>query len=261
MLDSDKVTQEVESEIDGVLTKIVVAEGDVEVGATVATIDAADGGGGAAGEPPAASEEASEPGPETSSAAPGEPPSASGNGDSADAAAPAPAASASAEAPERHGRVKASPLARRIARERGVDLASLHGTGPEGRILAEDVEKAAADVPAPSGEQAAPAEVEVLQLTSIRKTIARRLTEAWAAPVFQLAVSADMTEALALREQLVARLAEGDAKPTVNDVLVKLAGVALARHTPVNATVMSVIPRTASPGTSEAVWPSGPRPK
>ena len=232
-LDTDKVTQEVESEIDGVLTKIVVAEGDVEVGATVATIDAADGAGG---EPPAASEEASEPEPETSSAAPGEPPSASGNGDSADAAAPAPAASAPAEAPERHGRVKASPLARRIARERGVDLASLHGTGPEGRILAEDVEKAAADVPAPSSEPAAPAEVEVLQLTSIRKTIARRLTEAWAAPVFQLAVSADMTEALALREQLVARLAEGDAKPTVNDVLVKLAGVALARHTPVNAT-------------------------
>ena len=231
-LDTDKVTQEVESEIDGVLTKIVVAEGDVEVGATVATIDAADG----AGEPPAASEEASEPEPETSSAAPGEPPSASGNGDSADAAAPPPAASAPAEASERHGRLKASPLARRIARERGVDLASLHGTGPEGRILAEDVEKAAADVPAPSSEPAAPAEVEVLQLTSIRKTIARRLTEAWAAPVFQLAVSADMTEALALREQLVARLAEGDAKPTVNDVLVKLAGVALARHTPVNAT-------------------------
>jgi len=231
-LDTDKVTQEVESEIDGVLTKIVVAEGDVEVGATVATIDAADG----AGEPPAASEEASEPEPETSSAAPGEPPSASGNGDSADAAAPAPAASAPAEASERHGRLKASPLARRIARERGVDLASLHGTGPEGRILAEDVEKAAADVHAPSSEPAAPAEVEVLQLTSIRKTIARRLTEAWAAPVFQLAVSADMTEALALREQLVARLAEGDAKPTVNDVLVKLAGVALARHTPVNAT-------------------------
>src|SRR6185503_16605105 len=142
-LDTDKVTQEVESEIDGVLTKIVVAEGDVEVGATVATIDAADG----AGEPPAASEEASEPEPETSSAAPGEPPSASGNGDSADAAAPAPAASAPAEAPERHGRLKASPLARRIARERGVDLASLHGTGPEGRILAEDVEKAAAGGP------------------------------------------------------------------------------------------------------------------
>ena len=58
-----------------------------------------------------------------------------------------------------------------------------------------------------------------MQLTSVRKTIARRLTEAWTAPVFQLGVSVDMTEALHLREQLVARLAEGDVKPTVNDVL------------------------------------------
>ena len=81
-----------------------------------------------------------------------------------------------------------------------------------------------------------PAEVEVVQLTSIRKTIARRLTEAWAAPVFQLGVSADMSETLALRETLVERLAEGDVKPTVNDILVKLTAVALTRHTPLNAT-------------------------
>ena len=70
----------------------------------------------------------------------------------------------------------------------------------------------------------------MLQLSSVRKTIARRLTEAWAAPVFQLGVSADMTETLALREKLVERLGEGDVKPTVNDVLVKLAAAALARH-------------------------------
>ena len=75
-----------------------------------------------------------------------------------------------------------------------------------------------------------------MQLTSVRKTIARRLTEAWTAPVFQLGVSADMTEALALREKLVERLAEGDVKPTVNDLLVKLAAVALTRHRAVNAT-------------------------
>ena len=75
-----------------------------------------------------------------------------------------------------------------------------------------------------------------MQLTSVRKTIARRLTEAWTAPVFQLQVSADMTEALALREKLVERMGEGDAKPTVNDVLVKLAAVALTRHPAVNAT-------------------------
>ena len=73
-------------------------------------------------------------------------------------------------------------------------------------------------------------------MTSIRRTIARRLTEAWAAPVFQLGVSIDMSEALHLREQLVERLPEGDVKPTVNDLLTKLAGVALVRHKAVNAT-------------------------
>ena len=95
-----------------------------------------------------------------------------------------------------------------------------------------------------------PAEVEVVELTSIRKTIARRLTEAWTAPVFQLGVSIDMTEALHLREQLVARLAEGDVKPTVNDLLTRLVGVALVRHRAVNATF-----------TGEADPPSSRRPR
>ncbi len=230
-LDTDKVTQEVESDLDGVLAKIVVPEGDVEVGATVAVIET-DG----ASDPPAESPEPSSAGPAepTTDGAP-EPPAAPAEKEEA----PGGRTADGAPAPTR---VKASPLARRIARERGVDLASLRGTGPEGRILAEDVEKSAAGVTeAPAAAPAAPAhlppgEVEVVPLTSIRKTIARRLTEAWTAPVFQLGVSADMTELLALREQLVARLAEGDAKPTVNDVLVKLAGVALMRHVPVNAT-------------------------
>ena len=74
-----------------------------------------------------------------------------------------------------------------------------------------------------------------MQLTSTRKTIARRLTEAWQAPVFQLGVSADMTEVLALRERLVELLGDGDVKPTVNDVLTKLVAAALTRHTAVNA--------------------------
>ena len=82
----------------------------------------------------------------------------------------------------------------------------------------------------------AEAEVEVVHMTATRKTIARRLTEAWAAPVFQLGVSIDMTEALHLREQIVERLAEGDVKPTVNDLLTRFVGVALARHPAVNAT-------------------------
>jgi pyruvate dehydrogenase E2 component (dihydrolipoamide acetyltransferase) len=131
--------------------------------------------------------------------------------------------------------VKASPLARRIARERGVDLAALSGTGPEGRIVAEDVERASvvpAEVPAPPAAPAPPGEVEQLPLTKVRKTIARRLTEAWQVPVFQLQVSADMArvnELLARRKEL-----EPDARVTVTDVLTKVCAQALMRHTDVN---------------------------
>jgi pyruvate dehydrogenase E2 component (dihydrolipoamide acetyltransferase) len=223
-LDTDKVTQEVEAEVDGTLVRIVVPEGEVEVGATVATIES-NGAAEPADAVPAGSEVAE-------SSRPVEPPP------EAEAKPPAQERS-SAPAQTRGGaRVKASPLARRIARERGVDLHSVQGTGPEGRVLAEDVERVAAGAetaPVPT-VVATPAEVEIVQLTSVRRTIARRLTEAWAAPVFQLGVSADMSEALALREKLVERLDEDDVKPTVNDVLVKLAAVALMRHVPVNAT-------------------------
>jgi pyruvate dehydrogenase E2 component (dihydrolipoamide acetyltransferase) len=238
-LDTDKVTQEVEAEVDGVLTKIVVAEGETEVGATVALVET---NGEAPAEPAAGEEPAAAEAPAAEK--PEEETKDDETKDEAPAAEPEPARDAAPEAEPAapvagsDTRLKASPLARRIARERGVDLASVTGTGPDGRVLAEDVERAGAAPGArPTGTVALPqAEVEVVQLTSIRKTIARRLTEAWAAPVFQLGVSADMSETLALRERLVERLAEGDAKPTVNDVLVKLAAVALTRHTPINAT-------------------------
>jgi pyruvate dehydrogenase E2 component (dihydrolipoamide acetyltransferase) len=125
-----------------------------------------------------------------------------------------------------------------MARERGIDLAAVPGTGPDGRIVAEDVEKAAAGAAAPTAARdwEPASEVEVVTLTPTRKTIARRLTDAWQAPVFQLGVSADMTEVLALRERLVELVAEGDARPTVNDVLTRLVGAALTRHRPLNAT-------------------------
>jgi pyruvate dehydrogenase E2 component (dihydrolipoamide acetyltransferase) len=133
--------------------------------------------------------------------------------------------------------VKASPLARRVARERGVDLAVVAGTGPEGRVLAEDIEKAAvaAAVATPAAPAAAPGEVEVVELTSVRRTIARRLTEAWEAPVFQLSVTADASELAATRERMVELLREGETKPTVNDILTKLVASALMRHRAVNA--------------------------
>ena len=131
--------------------------------------------------------------------------------------------------------VKASPLARRIARERGVDLAQITGTGPEGRVIAEDVEKAEARPAVAPGVPAAAPEFEVVELTKTRQTIARRLTEAWQAPVFQLTVTADATELVATRERMVELLREGQTKPTVSDVLTRLVASALVRHRPVNA--------------------------
>lgn len=231
-LDTDKVTQEVEAEADGTLVRILVPTGEVAVGAAIAVV-ATDGAGGAPAAPasppapaaaPAPTPAEQRPAPPASDAAPAPPPAVT----SAPSSTPRGAAG---------GRIKASPLARRIARERGIDLESLVGTGPDGRIVAEDVARLtsapAQGAPVPGS---AAAEVEVVELTSIRRTIARRLTEAWTAPVFQLGVSAEMTEALALREALVAATAEGDVKPTVNDLLVKLAAVALTRNPAVNAT-------------------------
>jgi pyruvate dehydrogenase E2 component (dihydrolipoamide acetyltransferase) len=114
-----------------------------------------------------------------------------------------------------------------MARERGIELSALTGTGPDGRIVAEDVEKA---VSAPSVAPAAPTgDIEVVQLTSVRKTIARRLTEAWEAPVFQLSVTADASELVATREQMVEHLREGETKQTVSDLLTRLVA---GRHPP-----------------------------
>ena len=225
-LDTDKVTQEVEAEADGVLLKIVVAEGEVDVGTTVGVI-------GKEGEE-FTLEAVTAPAPTPT---PAPPSGTETQGATAGEAPPEPSVSETqGDSRSADGRVKASPLARRIARERGIDLAAVSGTGPDGRVIAEDVEKVPAGTTSSVTMVAAPsAEVEIVQLTATRKTIARRLTEAWAAPAFQLGVSVDMTEALALREQLVTRLAEGATKPTVNDILTKLAAVALTRHRAVNA--------------------------
>ena len=214
-LDTDKVTQEVEADASGVLLRIAVEEGEVEVGRTIALI-------GKEGE--SVPDEAPAPAPEE----PAKP----------EAKRAAPAAQTLQQTVARSdgrggGRIKASPLARRIARERGVELSSLQGTGPEGRIVAEDVERAAA-APAPAAAVPAPPfEAEVVPLTSLRRTVARRMTEAWQAPAFQISMSADMTRALAIRARLVER---GDTpKPTISDLLTKVSAAALMRHREVNA--------------------------
>ncbi len=236
-LDTDKVTQEVESDIEGVLLKIVVAEGEVEVGTTIAVIgkDGEDLSLNATIATSAQARASSNSDPVAERVLPTEP---AGGGSEPIALSPGGnGGAAGSVAVTEGGRVKASPLARRIARERGIDLVALVGTGPDGRIVADDVENApVGGAPASASLPALAEEIEVVAMTSIRKTIARRLTEAWAAPVFELGVSIDVTEALHLREQLVARLAEGDVKPTVNDILTRLVGVALVRHRAVNAT-------------------------
>ncbi len=131
-------------------------------------------------------------------------------------------------------RVKASPLARRMAKERGLDLRRITGTGPEGRIVAEDVERAAA-APAWEAKQVPVTTGEVIPLTSIRRTIARRLSEAWQAPHFAISMSADMRRVIELREALVQRTPEGAPRPTYSDILTKLCALALLRHPALNA--------------------------
>jgi pyruvate dehydrogenase E2 component (dihydrolipoamide acetyltransferase) len=214
-LDTDKVTQEVEADFGGVLLKILVPEGEVPVGTPVAFL-------GEAGEDIPSEAVVS-------------------NGGKVDEVHEGPkvpqgltVVQSVGRAAEQSDRIKASPLARRIARERGVDLAALSGTGPEGRIVAEDVERAL--VAGPAAVPAAPAHpgtVERVELTTLRRTVARRMTEAWTAPAFQIVMSADMTRAQELRAALVER--HPDERPTVTDVLTKVCAVALMRHREVNS--------------------------
>jgi pyruvate dehydrogenase E2 component (dihydrolipoamide acetyltransferase) len=228
-LDTEKVTQEVEAEASGVLLEIAVPDGEVPVGTTIAYI-------GEAGEQVAAGKaEPAEPAAEDApSAQPAE-------------GEPAPVTSVATPAERQEGeRVKASPLARRLAREQGIDLAALSGTGPDGRIVAEDVERATTAAPpaeavpptppepAPEPVRVAPvpADVERVPLSSIRKTIARRLTEAWQVPVYQLVLSADMDAVNHFVERR--RALDPDERVTVTDVLVKVCAAALMRHSAVN---------------------------
>ncbi len=204
-VDTDKVTQEVESDFAGVLLKIALPEGEAPVGQTIAWI-------GDAGEEVAAAEPEPAPKPERVS-----------DTEVSDTPADAPPAPTTS-----NGRVKASPLARRLARERGIDISSLRGTGPDGRIVAKDVEGAQAR----PADVLPPGDIESVPLTNIRKTIARRLTAAWQAPVFQLTVTADMTRA----NELVSRARElnPDVRITVTDLLAKVCAQALMRHRDVN---------------------------
>jgi pyruvate dehydrogenase E2 component (dihydrolipoamide acetyltransferase) len=149
--------------------------------------------------------------------------------------------------PSGDGRVKASPIAKRIAKEKGIDIGSLSGSGPGGRIVKADVEKAveSGGVPAAAPgtsapEKAAPTagtrekpetakgQVEVMELTKLQTAVARRMAESKAtAPHFYLQAEIDMTKAVEARTRLKELAGEGERVPTFNDMVVKACALAL----------------------------------
>lgn len=235
-IETDKVDMEVESMASGVLRKVLVQAGEtVPVGQMLAVIGKAEedisslvssNGGAAAAKPPAGPEKAQV---ESKASAPPQP--------LARSEAPAPAPSPTPQ-PAEGGRVLASPLARRMARDAGLDLAAIQGSGPGGRIIRRDVESAAATGAPSAGPvaQFAPQGPDFRDepLSQMRKTIAQRLAQSLGpVPHFYLTIDVDMKKAKELRES--ANKLNPDLKLTYNDIIVKACAVALIQHPDVNA--------------------------
>ncbi|HUF06093.1 MAG TPA: pyruvate dehydrogenase complex dihydrolipoamide acetyltransferase [Candidatus Binatia bacterium] len=142
-----------------------------------------------------------------------------------------------AERPD-DGRLRASPLARRLAEEQGLDLRSIDGSGPGGRIVKRDIERAAEEGPArPAAAADAPgAAGETVKVSQMRKAIARRLVQSIGpVPTFYLTIEADVGRLLELRGRINERLEERGEKASVNDLILKATAEALRRHPEVNA--------------------------
>ena len=237
-IETDKATMEVEAVDEGTLGRILVEAGTegVKVNAPIAIL-VADGEAVPDAAPTAAAPEAAPAAPAATPAVAVAPP----------AAAPAPAPAPVGEAAPKAGRVFASPLARRVAAQKGIDLGAVKGSGPNGRIVRRDVEAAlAAPVAAPAAPKAAPQPTPTIDVphtavpnSSVRKVIARRLTEAKSTiPHFYVAMDVELDALLALRAQLNASSpAEGPGafKLSVNDLLIKAVAVTLRRVPKVNA--------------------------
>ncbi len=163
-------------------------------------------------------------------------------------ATPAPPSDAPASGPA-DGRLRASPVAKRIARERGIDLRQVRGSGPDGRILRHDVEQfaepAAAAVPAPTREASAaarpepsPAPGQAVAMSRMRQAIARRMSQSKReAPHYYLLVDIDMTEAVALRHQINDAQKDDAGRVSINDLIVKACALALQGYPMFNATM------------------------
>jgi pyruvate dehydrogenase E2 component (dihydrolipoamide acetyltransferase) len=236
-IETDKANVEIEAFESGSFGRVLVPEGEtVDVGTVIAVI--ASPGEDLSKYAATQAKPAEQPSVETkapvqhssaesAAAAPSQP--ASGK------PRPAPGASKVALATEgTDGRVRASPVARKIAQDRGIDLQSIRGTGPDGRIVKRDVESAATTQPStatgPAG-QATP-----VQMSKMRQTIARRMSQSKReAPHYYITVDIDMSAAEQLRAQLNSG-AVGDVHVSVNDLIVKACAEALERHPEFNAT-------------------------
>ena len=233
-VETDKATMELVARGDGILRKIFLgAGGTAEVGAVIGVIAAEDediseisGVSGAAAPAAASVEEAvvskTDPDPVVE-----EPTSGTTE--------VVPLASTG-------GRVKASPLARRLAEQAGVDISQVPGSGPGGRVVKRDIEAAKASGDATPAPSVAPswtpdeAEYEDVQTSQMRKTIAKRLiTSIGPVPTFYLTVDVDMSRAMEARKSMNAMLKTEGAKVSVNDIVLKAVAGALRQHPNCNA--------------------------
>ncbi len=241
-IETDKATMELVARGEGLLRKIFLDAGGIaEVGSVIAVIAAADEdisgiegvtGGAAAAAPAdeASAPTAPEPAPQAVSAPPAVPPP--------ETSAPAVVPAASL-APG--GRIKASPLARRLAEEMGVDITRVSGSGPGGRVVKRDVETAkaagvAALVAAPATWASDGAEYEDVPTSQMRKAIAKRLvTSIGPVPTFYLTVDVDMGRVMEARKSINTMLEKDGMRISINDILLKAIAAALRQHPNCNA--------------------------
>jgi len=241
-VESDKATFDLEADADGVLQILVDQGVPAKIGAPIARI-------GEAGAEPVPEPKAKPKEPETSPPVAEEPapapPSPSGAAPPSGSAGHLPAGGeelATADGRQDGRELKASPLARRLAEEMGVDLASLKGSGPEGRIVKEDVIAAGGSRPKsdrrrpqPATERPAGPDVEVVEPSRMQATIARRMGESKATiPEFQVTVEARVDLAVSLRQQLKDSV-PGAEKVTMTDFLVRACALALRKFPEVNS--------------------------
>ena len=224
-IETDKAVMDLESVEEGTLLQLIVAEG----------------GAAALGAPIALVGDESELGKEIAPAAPSEaggvatPPSTPGtDGATASTKTPTTQPATASVAGGASGRIKASPLARRIAAEQGIDLSKIKGTGPGGRIVKEDVENAAHVVAVADDPAAEPISSEVASLSRMQSTIVRRMLESkTTVPHFYVTMEVDMGAAKEMRAQVNAAWREEE-RISFNDIIIRASALALLRHPEAN---------------------------